>query len=75
MFFVKLIFFIILLALGFFFLIKTERIVNFVGHNSMAERYLGSGGSYTMWRGLGVIAIIIGFLLIIGKLDGILGIS
>lgn len=28
------------------------------GHNSLAEQYLGNGGTYTMWRLLGVILII-----------------
>jgi len=28
------------------------------GHNSLAERYLGNGGTYTMWRLLGAIIIV-----------------
>ncbi|MEK7170810.1 MAG: hypothetical protein AAB774_00695 [Patescibacteria group bacterium] len=27
------------------------------GHNSLAEQYLGNGGSYTMWKMLGLIII------------------
>ena len=27
------------------------------GHNSLAEQYLGNGGSYTMWKLLGLIII------------------
>jgi hypothetical protein len=29
------------------------------GYNSLAERYLGSGGTYTMWKLLGVLAILL----------------
>lgn len=74
MWFIKFIVFVIFSAFGLFFLIKTERIVNFVGHNSTAEKYLGSGGTYTMWRGLGVIVLILGFLFLVGKLDSYFGI-
>ena len=28
------------------------------GHNSLAEQYLGNGGTYTMWKLLGLIIII-----------------
>lgn len=28
------------------------------GHNSLAERYLGNGGTYTMWKLLGLLVII-----------------
>lgn len=27
------------------------------GHNSLAERYLGTGGTYTMWKILGLLII------------------
>ena len=27
------------------------------GHNSLAEQYLGNGGTYTMWKLLGLITI------------------
>lgn len=29
------------------------------GHNSLAEQYLGNGGTYTMWRLLGVVVILV----------------
>jgi hypothetical protein len=69
MWFVRIIVFVAALAVGIFFLSYTERIVNFIGHNSWAEKYLGAGGSYTMWRILGVIVMIMGFLYLIGQLD------
>jgi hypothetical protein len=60
---------IILVILGVFFLIKTEPIVRTVGHNSLTEKYLGQGGTYTFWKILGAIFIILGVLLIFGKLN------
>lgn len=29
------------------------------GYNSLAERYLGNGGTYTMWKLLGMFAILL----------------
>jgi len=36
----------------------TYALTRFFGYNSVAERYLGGGGTYTMWRILGFLAII-----------------
>lgn len=66
---VKIIVFTACLLLGIFFLIKTERIVFTVGHNSWAERYLGSGGTYTMWKVIAILVIIFGALFLWGKFD------
>lgn len=41
-------------------------IVDNFGHLSWAEQHLGSGGSYTAWRLLGLAVIIIGFLVMTG---------
>jgi len=32
-------------------------LTQFFGHSELAERYLGSGGTYTMWKLLGLLAI------------------
>lgn len=75
MIFVKIIIFVTSLIIGIFFLTKTEKIVFNIGHNNIAEKYLGPGGSYTMWRIIGIILIFIGFLFLVGRLDGFLGMS
>lgn len=31
------------------------------GHNEYAERYIGSGGTYLMWKILGVVVIVAAF--------------
>lgn len=36
----------------------TEPIVRLVGKNDLAEKYLGSGGTYTMWKLLAVVIVI-----------------
>lgn len=33
------------------------QLTHLFGHNDLAERYLGSGGSYSMWKLLGLIII------------------
>lgn len=69
---VKIILFILALVIGLYFLIKSEYIVRVIGHNEYAERYLGSGGTYLMWKIIGIILIILGFLYLIGDLDPLL---
>lgn len=68
----KIIVFIICVGLGIFFLVKTERIVFTVGHNDWAERHLGSGGTYSMWKVIAILVIIFGVLFLWGKFDFIL---
>jgi hypothetical protein len=69
----KILIFIVCLVLGVFFLVKTERIVFFVGHSSWAERYLGPGGSYTMWKIIAILTIFLGIMFLWGKFDSIIG--
>jgi hypothetical protein len=52
---------VLILGLGFgVALIKYNyQITHLFGHNSLAEQYLGSGGTYTMWRLLGIVVILV----------------
>ena len=54
--------FIVCFAIGMGLIIKTEPWVNLVGHSNWAEEHIGGGGTYSMWKLIGV-AIIIGGLL------------
>jgi len=71
--FYRILLFIILGAAGIYFIVKSEPMVRLFGHNDLAERYLGSGGSYTMWKLLGVLFIILGALFLVGTLDPVFG--
>jgi len=55
---------VLLAAIGLGILIErfTERIVNFVGYSGWAESKLGAGGTYTMWKLIGLIMIVGGVL-------------
>lgn len=64
----KIIVFIISLPLGLALMIKSEPLVRLFGKNSWAER-VAPGGSYTMWKLIGLIVVILGFLFLIGRLD------
>lgn len=46
-------------AVGVIVMTHSFQLVKIVGHTYYAERYLGEGGSYTMWKLIGV-ALIIG---------------
>jgi hypothetical protein len=67
--FLKIFIFIIALVAGLYFLVKSEYIVRVIGHNAWAEKYLGAGGTYLMWKLLGILVIILGFLYLLGDLD------
>jgi len=55
---------VLLAAIGLGILIErfTERIVSFIGYSGWAESKLGAGGTYTMWKLIGLLVIIAGVL-------------
>ena len=66
----KILVFIVSLVLGLSFLIYAEPIVRTFGKTEWAERYLGTqGGTYLVWKIVGIIIIIVGFLFLVGSLD------
>ena len=67
--FTRILVFVIALAMGYGVLKYTYPIVKMFGHNDLAEKYLGQGGTYTMWKLLGIIFISVGFLYLIGAID------
>lgn len=68
----KILIFVVCLGLGILFLVKTERVVFTVGHNSWAEKYLGPGGSYALWKIIAILTIIFGVMILWGKFDSII---
>lgn len=58
----RLILLILALVVGVLIERFTERIVNFIGASGWAERTFGPGGTYTMWKLIGLIVIIVGLL-------------
>lgn len=59
----------VVLGAGIVMTIYARKIVDWFGTSATFERYLGSGGTYTGLRIVGVLCIVIGLLLMIGKLD------
>lgn len=47
------------LPLGILFIKYSYQLTQLFGHNSLAERYIGEGGTYTMWKLLGLVVIIV----------------
>ena len=54
--------------IGFGLIKYSFPITNFFGHIPWAERYLGGGGTYTLYKIVGVIVIILAFLYMFGSL-------
>lgn len=50
------------LGAGTAMLTHSYQLTQLFGYNSLAERYLGTGGTYSMWKILGAVAIIGSFL-------------
>jgi hypothetical protein len=67
--FYRILLFLVLGAAGIYFIVRSEPMVRMFGHNDLAERYLGSGGSYTFWKLLGILFIILGALFLVGTLN------
>ena len=63
---VKILVFIISVIVGILLLKYTEPFVRTVGHNSFAEKYFGSGGTYTFWKLIALIIIIAGLVYLVG---------
>jgi len=54
------------ILIGILILKYTERIVSLVGYMEWAERYLGfggGGGTYTAWKIIGLLIIIVGVII------------
>jgi len=70
----KFIFGIILVAIGFTMVWKTEAWFSFFGRIAFAEKYLGTeGGSRLFYKLIGILGIFIGLLLITGLYDDLMG--
>lgn len=65
--FQRIIIFIVLFIIGILMVKYREKIVFTVGKNDIAEKYLGMGGTYNMWVLIGIITIIVGTMILLGK--------
>lgn len=65
--------FILLLGFGLLFIVKTDAVVRTTGRVGWAERNLGGAGTYTMYKLIGLLCLIIGFMLITGLFERMLG--
>lgn len=61
--------FVATLVIGLGLLRYTLQWVSMVGKNAWAEEHLGMGGSYSLWKLIGVLIIIFGFLVLLGSVQ------
>lgn len=70
---IKIVSFAFLFVLGFSLILYAEPLVRFFGKSEWAERRMQTqGGSYLLWKLVGLVFIIVGFLFLVGTLDPIL---
>lgn len=69
MFIARLIISTLLIALAVLVLVKNKKFVDFFGKNSWAERHLGSGGTYTLFKIIALALIFFTLLYLTGMLD------
>ena len=63
----------LMIAVGVVLVIKTEWFVRNFGHSAWAESKFGSsGGTRVMYKGIGIIFIFFGFLLVTNMMTGFL---
>lgn len=55
----RLLIFFLGIALGTLFVRYSYQLTQLFGHNSYAERYIGDGGTYSMWKLLGLVVIVV----------------
>lgn len=67
--FTRILVFAISALIGYVILKYTRPIVKIVGYNSFAERWFGQGGTYTMWKLIGVFIILAGFFYLTGTFE------
>lgn len=63
---------ILLIAIGIGMVWRTDMIIQVFGSSDWAEQKFGGGGTWTMYKLLGVVLIIVAFLLIFGRIFDIL---
>ncbi|MGI6103237.1 MAG: hypothetical protein ACOYBJ_01260 [Patescibacteria group bacterium] len=65
----RLLVFALSLVVGFWMIRNSLTLVGWFGQFNWAERYLGTGGSYSAWKLFGILAIVFGFLYAVGQFD------
>lgn len=65
--------FLLLVGFGVLFIAKTNGVVGVVGRFGWAERNLGGGGTFTFYKLLGLLMIIIAVMLITGLFERMFG--
>ncbi len=66
MFLVRFLVFVLSFAAGLWIIRNSEWLVRTFGHAGWAERLLGAGGSYSVWKLGGIVVMILGFLYAVG---------
>ncbi|MFA6421961.1 MAG: hypothetical protein WCV92_00985 [Candidatus Buchananbacteria bacterium] len=62
----------ICLVVGFFFVWKPEKMVEFIGEQQWAEKFFGYGRSSTGYQVIGIVIIFVGFVIMTGLGGGML---
>ncbi|MBU2566830.1 hypothetical protein KKG46_04720 [Patescibacteria group bacterium] len=70
--FTRIIIGLVLVVFGAILVIKTNGFMDFFGSMDWADRYLGGGGSRLMYKLLGILASIIGFMVMFDLWDNFL---
>ncbi len=64
--FARIVVFVLTFALGLLVIRRSQWLVQNFGYMDWAEKYMGSGGTYSAWKLIGVLIIIWGFLYAVG---------
>ncbi len=67
--FIKILVFLVAFAIGLAIMKYNEPIVRTFGKSSFAEKYLGMGGTYSMWKLIGLAIILVGFAYLLGLIE------
>lgn len=65
----KFLVFLVLVGVGLLFVLKTDGLVGVTGRVGWAERNLGNGGTFSLYKLIGLLLIVIGMLYVTGLFD------
>ncbi|OGL61690.1 hypothetical protein A2839_04980 [Candidatus Uhrbacteria bacterium RIFCSPHIGHO2_01_FULL_47_10] len=63
----------IVMVIGYFIVSKSEKMFEWFGQNEFAEKYIGSGGSRTFYKIIGILVVFVGIFIATNVMSDILG--
>ena len=71
--FIRILLGLFVMVIGYFMVSKSEKVFEWFGQNEFAEKYIGSGGSRTFYKIIGILVVFAGIFIATNVMSDILG--